>query len=166
MSTLEISGSSHPIEDVQSTVWTQSKQVMGSDALSFACLRHHEQLGKDSYSLKVDAKSPQDLKEKSDWCVTQSKNNLGENRFYLRSSIPTPHPTARNNNGHFSPFFLGGVGVIFIYVCALITSYKSYCISFYTKIFFFKLLSHICTTTIAWPISLFHSNKCTRFFLH
>lgn len=54
---------SHPIEDVQSTVWAQCKQVMRGDALSFTSLWHHEQLWKNSYSLKVDAESPQDLKK-------------------------------------------------------------------------------------------------------
>lgn len=51
-----------PIDDVQSTVGTQCKQVVAGYGFSFASLGNHKQLGQDGYWLQVDGECPQDLK--------------------------------------------------------------------------------------------------------
>ena len=50
-----------PVDDVQSTVSTQSKKVVASDAFCLACLGDHKQLRQDGYWLQVDGEGPQNL---------------------------------------------------------------------------------------------------------
>lgn len=47
-----------PVEEVQSTVWSQSEQVVAGDTFSFARLGDHEELREDSHRLQVDGESP------------------------------------------------------------------------------------------------------------
>ena len=48
-----------PVEDVQGTVRSKSKQVMGGYAFSFSCFRYHEQLRKNGNTLKIDREGPE-----------------------------------------------------------------------------------------------------------
>lgn len=53
----------NPIQNVQTSVRPQSKQVMRSDTLSLTSFAYHEQLGKNCYRFQVNAESPQYLKK-------------------------------------------------------------------------------------------------------
>jgi len=54
--------SPHPVDQVETTVKTQSKQVMSGDGLSFPGLTDHEQLWQDSNTLQVDTEGPKNFK--------------------------------------------------------------------------------------------------------
>ena len=47
-----------PVNDVQSSVGTQSKQVMAGDCLCLASLGDHKQLRQDCYWLQVNGEGP------------------------------------------------------------------------------------------------------------
>ncbi len=51
----------YPVEDVESTVGAQSKQVVAGDGLCLTCLADHEQLWQDGHRLQVYGERPQNL---------------------------------------------------------------------------------------------------------
>ena len=52
-----------PVENIESSVRAEGKEVVGRDGLGFASLLDHEQLGKDGHRLQVDGEGPEDLHE-------------------------------------------------------------------------------------------------------
>ena len=50
-----------PVEDVETAVGTESKEIVAGDRLRLPCLAHHEQLGQDGHALQVDGEGPEDL---------------------------------------------------------------------------------------------------------
>lgn len=52
-----------PVQEVETAVRAQSKQVVTCDGFSLTRLAHHEQLRQDGYRLQIDRKCPQNLYE-------------------------------------------------------------------------------------------------------
>ena len=52
-----------PVENIESSVRAEGKEVVGRDGLGLASLLDHEQLGKDGHRLQVDGEGPEDLHE-------------------------------------------------------------------------------------------------------
>ena len=50
-----------PVEDVQTAVGAEGKQVVAGDRLRLPGLGDHEQLGQDGHTLQVDGEGPQNL---------------------------------------------------------------------------------------------------------
>jgi len=73
----------NPVEDVESAVGTESKQVMGGDGLSFSGFGHHEELGEDGHAFQIDGESPKNLHDTE--LMVQDKgedSNRSEEEFH------------------------------------------------------------------------------------
>ena len=71
--TLEIV-SVDPVQNVESSVRSQSKKIVRSDRLGLASFLHHEQLGQNGHRLQVDGERPQDF-HKAELVVEQQRQN-------------------------------------------------------------------------------------------
>ena len=50
-----------PVEDVESSVGAESKEIVTGDGLRLAGLADHEELGEDGDTLQIDGEGPEDL---------------------------------------------------------------------------------------------------------
>ena len=50
-----------PVEDVETAVGAESKEIVAGDRLGLPGLADHEELGQDGHALQVDGEGPEDL---------------------------------------------------------------------------------------------------------
>ena len=67
-----------PIENVEATVRTESKQVVAGDAFGLPGFWHHKKLGQDCHALKVDGEGPEDLHDGELVVEDESQEGAGD----------------------------------------------------------------------------------------
>ena len=73
-----------PVEDVETTVGAESKEIMAGDRLRLPGLADHEELGQDGHALQVDGEGPEDLHH-AELVVEETSQEGGRSQEELHS---------------------------------------------------------------------------------
>ena len=92
----------HPVEDVETTIGAESKQVVAGNTLSFSGLGYHEELGQDGHTLQVNGEGPEDLHDAKLMVQCQGKEDCWtKQKFYTESIMVSIISSLKSENEEF-----------------------------------------------------------------